>query len=394
MFINNNGKSVKKCHFKFLDINHFAKKIQCVIRGRLFVEIYMLLPFSEIKFSQSGFDGKFLPSFLSDIARDGEFQNGMLLAEAQNKTGCVLISGGRAVLSRGFAYDNAGEVLASVPIEAFLEEKSLELSLMSVEKESVFKYLSDFLAYPAFICSPYRFANVPFLVSYLSEHKENALIGFKHGSAMDIVAFDNGNFVFLALFDSKKNAYVFEYNPVNFGSYLGNLDILKPIVLGIRVSEHIFSSFGFSSGLDFLEKDPVLEETELYFSIFSLVFKAFAEVMPPENIAKLAEKLFSYLKGRYPQVYSTLAYSAEKGEVNWESLLETRKHIAEEYRFGGYHSYLDEILLLLLKTAKSLLQRPRMKSLVLDIRALLQRAEEKNKDFAEMFDRLDNLLKF
>lgn len=354
----------------------------------------MLLPFSEIKFSLDNFDGKFLPSFVNDLARDGEFRDGMVLAEAQNKTGYVLISGGRAVLSRGVAYDAAGEVLAPVPIETLLEEKNLKLSLMTVGNDKIFKYLSDFLAYPTFICSQYRFANVSFLVSYLSEHTETALIGFKHGNAMDVVAFDKGNFIFLALFDTKKEAYVFEYDPVNFGSYLGNLDILKPVVLGVKVSEDIFASFGFSSGLDFLEKDPVLDESELYFSIFSLVFKNFADVVTAESLVKVAEKLFSYLKGRNPQVYSPLAYSAGKGDANWDALLETRKNISEEYRFGGYHRYLDEILLLLLKTAGSLLQRQKMLSLVKDIRVLLQKAEEKNRDFAEISDRLSKLLKF
>ena len=353
----------------------------------------MLLPFSEIKFSLSGFDGKFLPSFVNDLAGDGEFQDGMVLAEAQNKTGYVLVSGGRAVLSRGVAYDAAGEVLVPVPIETFLEEKNLKLSLMTVGNDKIFKYLSDFLAYPTFICSQYRFANVSFLVSYISEHKGTALIGFKHGNAMDVVAFDKGNFVFLAFFDTKKEVYVFEDNPVNFGSYLGNLDILKPVVLGVKVSENIFASFGFSSGLDFLEKDPVIDESELYFSIFSLIFKNFADVVTAESLARLAEKLLSYLKGRNPQVYSPLAYSPEKGKVNWDALLETRKNISEEYRFGGYHSYLDEILLLLLKTARSLLQRQKTRSLVQEIRNLLKRAEEKNKDFAEISDRLDKLLK-
>lgn len=363
-------------------------------KNRLIVEIYMLLPFSEIKFSMTGFDGRFLPSFINDLARDGGFRDGMVLAEAQNKTCYLLISGGHAVISRGIAYDSEGEVLMPVPAEVFLEEKNLDISLMAIKKDSVFRYLSDFMAYPAFICSQYRFANVPFLVSYLSEHKETALIGFKHGNAMDVVAFDKGNFALLALFDTKKNAYVFEYNPVNFGSYLGNLDMLKPVVLGVKVSENIFASFGFSSGLDFLEKDPVLDETELYFGIFSLVFKNFAEVVTDESLAKLADKLFAYLKGINPQVYSPLAYSAEKREVNWDALLETRKNISEEYRFGSYHSYLDEILLLLMKTAGSLLQRQKMKQLVQEIRALLQRAEEKNKDFAEISERLDNLLKF
>ena len=234
----------------------------------------MLLPFSEIKLHLPEFDGRFIPSFINDLARDGGFKNGMLVFEAHNRTGYVLISDGRAVLSRGFACDREGEIFITVPIETLLEEKSVDLSLVCVENDELFKYLSDFLAYPAFVCSPYRFANVSFLVSYLSEHKDTALIGFKHGQAMDIVAFGEGNFLLLARFDTKKNAYVFEYNPVDFGSYLGNLDILKPMVLGIKVSEDIFASFGFSSGLDFLEKDPVQEEAELYFDVFNLVFKS------------------------------------------------------------------------------------------------------------------------
>ena len=353
----------------------------------------MLLPYSEIKLRLPEFDGRFIPSFLNDLARDGEFQNGMAFFEARNKTGYVLISGGRAVLARGIAFDDEGEVMTTLPMESFLDEKNLELSLAVVGNDRVFKALSDFLAYPVFVCSPYLFVNVSFLVSYLSEHKETAVIAFKHANAMDIAAFDKGDFLFLALFDSRKNTYVFESNPVNFGAYLGNLDILKPMVLGIKVSENMFSSFGFSSGLDFLEKDLIQGEAGIYFNAFSLVFKAFAEIMTPESLAQLAGKLFSYLKGRYPQVYSPLAYSAEKGTVNWDALLETRKHIAEEYRFDGYHSYLDEILLLLLKSANSLLKPQKMKSLTLDIRVLFQGAEDKNKDFSGIFDRFDNLLK-
>ncbi|MBP5406725.1 hypothetical protein J6Z19_06220 [bacterium] len=353
----------------------------------------MLIPFSEVKFHSPDFDGKFVPSFLNDIARDGEFQNGILICETSNKTGYVLISDGRAVLSRGIAFSNEGEVFASVPIESFLEEQHLELTLASVKNDNVLKYLSDFLAYPHFICSPYRFVNVPFLVSYLSGQKESALIAFKHGQAIDIVAFDKGNFSFLALFDSRKNVYIFEDNPVNFGAYLGNLDITKPIVLGIKISENLFSSFGFSSGLDFIEKDLVSEEAGVYFNAFSAVFKVFAEILPPENVAALAGKILSYLKGKYPQVYSLLEYSPERGTVNWESLLETRKFVAEEYRFAAYHGYLDEILLLLLRSANSLLKPREMKALELDVRVLFQGAEDKNKDFSGMFDRFDKLLK-
>lgn len=353
----------------------------------------MFLPFSELKIHLSGFDGKFVPSFVNDISRDGDFKDGLLVLEAQNKTAYILISGGRAVLSRVAVFSDDGQIFTNIPVDSFLDEKQVELYLMSVENDKVFKCLSDFLVYPISLYSPYRFVNLPLLVSSFSETKENSLICFKHGSAMDIAAFDKGNFSFLAVFDSDGNAYTFENNPVKFGSYLGTVDMYKPTVFYIKVSEKVFSSSSFSSGLDFLEKDPVQAESELYFRIFELIFRFFSEKVGKEKMAGFAEKLFAYLRGRYPEIYSSLSYSEENGGVNWETLLDSRGSIAAEYRFGGYHNYLDEVLHLLLKTAKSLAGQETTNGLLCDIRALIQNSESENTILSGMFDRMDKLLK-
>ena len=353
----------------------------------------MFLPFSELKIHLSGFDGKFVPSFVNDIAREGKFQNGLLVLEAQNKTGYVLISGGRAVLSRVAVFSEDGQIFTNIPVDSFLNEKQVELYLLSVENDKVFKCLSDFLVYPISLYSPYRFVNVPLLVSSFSETKESSLICFKHGVAMDIAVFDKGNFSFLATFDSESNAYDFEYNPVKFGSYLGSVDMFKPTVFYIKVSEKVFSSSFFSSCLDFLEKDPVQAESEVYFRIFALIFRFFSKTAGKENMAAFAGKIFSYLSGRYPEIYSSLAYSEESGGVNWETLLDSRVNIAAEYRFGEYHNYFDEILHLLLKTAKSLAGQEKTNGLLCDIRALIQNSESENIILSGMFDRMDKLLK-
>lgn len=353
----------------------------------------MFLPFSELKIHLLGFDGKFVPSFVNDISRDGSFKNGLLVLETQNKTGYILISGGRAVLSRVAVFSEDGQIFTNIPVDSFLGEKQVDLYLMSVENDSVFKCLSDFLVYPISLYSPYRFVNVPLLVSSFSGTKESGLICFKHGAAMDIAVFDNGNFSFLAAFDSEGNTYTFENNPVKFGSYLGTVDMFNPTVFYIKVSEKVFSSSSFSSGLDFLEKDPVQAESELYFRIFELIFRFFSEKVGKEKMAAFSEKLFAYLRGRYPEIYSSLAYSEEKGGVNWETLLDSRSSIAAEYRFGEYHNYFDEVLHLLIKTAKSLSSPSETGNLFCDIRALVQNSESENTILSGMFDRMDKLLK-
>ena len=353
----------------------------------------MLLPFSELKLHVHGFDGKFVPSFVNDIANDGGFKNGLLAFEAGSRTGYVLISGGHPVLSRVVAFSGDSQISTNIPMESFLDESQLDLYLLSVDDDKIFKCLSDFLVYPLSIYAPYRFVNVPLLVSSFAETKESALLCLKHGDALDIAVFDEGNFSFIALFDKENEKYAFEYDPMKFGSYLGELDILKPTVFCINVSDKVFASSFFSSSLDFLAKDPVSVEAEFYFGVFDMIFKFFSGKVPKKKMPELAGKLFAYLRGRYPEIYSSLEYSKDTGQVNWNVLLESRKYIAEEYRFGGFHNYLDEILRLLVKTAKSLSERGKIDGLLFDIRALAQSAETEKTILAGMFDRFDKLLK-
>ena len=353
----------------------------------------MIIPFSELKLYLSAFEGKYIPSFVNDLARDGGLRRGLVAAEAGNKTLYVLISDGRAVISRVLGFSDEEDLLSDIPIDGIFAEKSVDLYLYSIENDSVFSSLTDFFTYPVSVYAHGAFVDVPKLISSFSENKENALLCFKHGSVMNIVSFEKGNFKGFSYFDPAEKRYVFEKNAVKFGSYLGSLDVSKPVVLCKRVSEKILASSFFSSGLDFLENDPVQAETEVYFDCFKLVFDNFAKVMPAGKVKELSEKLFSYLRGRYPQLYSKLAFSVSDGSVNWESLLDERKSIAVEYRFGEYHRYLDEIFCLLLKTSVSLLSPEKKRMLALDAGAKIRRFEDENKDFSGMFDRLDKLLK-
>ena len=227
----------------------------------------MLLPFSELKIHQQGFDGKFVPSFVNDIARDGGFKNGLLAFGTGSRTGYVLISGGNPVLSRVVAFSGDSQISTNIPMESLLDESRLDLYLASVDDDRIFKCLSDFLVYPLSLYAPYRFVNVPLLVSSFAETKETALLCFKHGDALDIAVFDEGNFSFLALFDKENENYSFEYDPMKFGSYLGDLDIVKPTVFCINVSDKVFSSsfFNISSSL-------ILSSSSNFFFSFSFLF--------------------------------------------------------------------------------------------------------------------------
>ncbi len=353
----------------------------------------MILPFSDLKFYISDFEGRFIPSFVNDIARFGDFETGILFIEAENKTGYVLISGGSAVLSRVMAFSDDGQLASGIPIEALFTEKSVDLYLAEVKSDKVFKWLSDFFVYPLSVYAPYRFVDVPGIISSFAAEKESALLCFKHGGVMNFAAFGNGNFDGFACFEPSEKRYIFERDAVKFGSYLSSLDISKPVVFCKHLSEKALASSFFSSGLGFLEKDPLQAECELYFSVFNIIFSAFAGVMTAEKIKELSEKLFAYLRGKYPQLYSELAFSPETGAVNWETVIDGRKSVAFECRFGEFYRYLDEILYLLLKTASSLLKPRKMKALGLDIRASVQSSAEKNEDFARIFDRFDKLLK-
>ena len=353
----------------------------------------MIIPFSELKFYISAFEGRYFSSFVNDLARDRSFDRGLAVAEAGNVTAYVLISDGRAVLSKVLAFSDDGQLATDVSIGEVAAGKSVDLYLFSLEDSAVFKWLTDFFTYPIALYAPSRFVYVMKLVSSFSENKDDALLCFKHGAVMNVVSFEKGDFRGFTYFDPAGKRYVFEKNAVKFGSYLSSLDVSKPAVLCKKVSEKVLASSFFSSGLDFLENDPVQTETDLYFGCFGLVFDAFAKVMPAEKVKDLSEKLFSYLRGRYPQLYSKLAFSSESGSVNWESMLDERNSVAVEYRFGEYHRYLDEILSLLLKTAASLLQSQKKHALALDIGEKIRRFEDENGDFSGMFDRLDKLLK-
>ena len=353
----------------------------------------MIIPFSELKLFISDFEGKYISSFVNDLARDGGLSRGIVLAEAGNKSLYVLISDGRAVISKVLAFSDCEDFVTDVPITEILGEKPVDLYLFKIENDLVFSWLTDFFTYPVSLYAPSRFVDVPKLVSSFAENNEDALLCLKHGTVMNVVSFEKGNFKGFTYFDPAEKRYVFEKNAVKFGSYLGSLDVSKPTVFCKKVSEKILASSFFSSGLDFLENDPVQIESDLYFSCFKLVFDAFAKVMPVEKVKELSEKLFSYLGGRYPQFYSKLSFSAETSSVNWETVLDERKSVAVEYRFGEYHRYFDEILYLLLKTSASLLQPEKKRSLALDIGEKVRRFEEENGDFSGMFDRFDKLLK-
>ena len=368
------------------------KKIVCAIRNGL-VGGGMIIPFSELKLYIADFEGKYIPSFVNDLARESTPSRGLVLAEAGNKTLYVLISDGRAVISKVLAFSDEEDLVTDVPVNEILSEKSVDLYLFSISSDFVFTWLTDFFTYPVSLFAQGRFVDVMKLVSSFAENKENALLCFKHGPAMNIVSFENGNFKGFAYFDPEKKRYVLEKNAVKFGSYLGSLDVSKPAVLCKKISEKILASSFFSSGLDFLENDPVQTEAELYFGCFRLVFDAFLKVVPADKLKELSEKLFSYLRGRYPQFYSELSFSTETSSVNWESMLDERKSVAAGYRFGEYHRYLDEILYLLLKTSASMLSSGKKRLLAMDIGEKIRRFEEENRDFSGMFDRFDKLLK-
>ncbi|MBR4530839.1 hypothetical protein IKO70_00300 [bacterium] len=353
----------------------------------------MIIPFSELKLYIADFEGKYISSFVNDLAHDGIPSRGIVLAEAGNRTLYVLISDGRAVISKVLAFSGEGDLVTDVPVSEILAEKSVDLYLFSIENEIVFTWLTDFFTYPVSLYAPGRFVDVMKLVSSFAENKENALLCLKHGSVMNVVSFEKGNFKGFAYFDPDAKRYVFEKNAVKFGSYLGSIDVSGPAVLCKKVSEKILASSFFSSGLDFLENDPLQTESELYFGCFDLVFGAFAKVMPVEKLQQLSEKLFSYLRSRYPDFYSKLSFSAETSAVNWETMLDARGSVAAEYRFGEYHRYFDEILCLLLKTSASLLSPEKKRQLALDIGEKIRRFEEENRDFSGMFDRFDKLLK-
>ena len=353
----------------------------------------MIIPFSKLKFYISCFEGKYISSFINDLSRENGLSRGLVLAEAGNMTLYVLISDGRAVISKVLAFSGEEDLVTDVPVSEILAEKSVDLYLFSIENDTVFTWLTDFFTYPVSLYAPDRFVDVMKLVSSFAENKESALLCLKHGTVMNIVSFEKGNLKGFAYFDPAEKRYVFEKNAVKFGTYLGSLDVSRPAVICKKVSEKILASSFFSSGLDFLENDPVQTESELYFGCFKLVFDAFAKVMSVEKLKGLSEKLFSYLSGRYPQFYSKLSFSTETANVNWDSMFDERKYVSVEYRFGEYHRYLDEILYLLLKTSASLLSSEKKRLLALDIGEKIRRFEEENKDFSGMFDRFDKLLK-
>ena len=104
----------------------------------------MIIPFSELKLYLSAFEGKYIPSFVNDLARDGGLRRGLVAAEAGNKTLYVLISDGRAVISRVLGFSDEEDLLSDIPIDGIFTEKSVDLYLYSIENDSVFSSLTDF----------------------------------------------------------------------------------------------------------------------------------------------------------------------------------------------------------------------------------------------------------
>ena len=89
----------------------------------------MIIPFSELKLFISDFEGKYIPSFVNDLSRDDGLSRGLVLAEAGNRSLYVLISDGRAVISKVLAFSDEETLVTDVPIAEILGEKSVDLYL-------------------------------------------------------------------------------------------------------------------------------------------------------------------------------------------------------------------------------------------------------------------------
>ena len=135
------------------------KKIVCAIRNGL-VGGGMIIPFSELKLYIADFEGKYIPSFVNDLARESTPSRGLVLAEAGNKTLYVLISDGRAVISKVLAFSDEEDLVTDVPVNEILSEKSVDLYLFSISSDFVFTWLTDFFTYPVSLFAQGRFVDV------------------------------------------------------------------------------------------------------------------------------------------------------------------------------------------------------------------------------------------
>lgn len=351
----------------------------------------MLIPFERNFTYINKFNPVYLPTFVNDVFNFENIPGGLIICVSNEKTGYVLFKENKVISVNGFHFRTGSELPETISFFSLLNSQHIDIYVNVIEDGKTIDALSGFLNLPVTFAAPFELSDIKRITGMIEAEKETGMIGFKHGSVVNLASYDKGEMKTFFYYHPGTRSYAFDNNPGTFESYLSSIDKLKPFLVYKRCSDTL-TRYSDKQELEFFQNDPLLAMTMVYIDIFELICKALKEKLDVVKITGVFEQLFRVLRDKYSPLYTTISYSKETGCVNWVDLFKERKYISIEYRFGEYHLYLDELLRLLLKISSSVLGDRINEKLVPGIKKYLEFMDKKDLIMKEMADRVDKMV--
>jgi len=351
----------------------------------------MILPFERNFSYLTNFKGRFIPSLVNDLSRFEKIQSGFLMCVSENMTGYVVFREGKTVSINGF-YNCAGnEWPAFNSFIPFLTSSNLDVYSFVIEDTGMIENVITLLSSPSVLMVPFELADIKRITGMIEAEKETGAVCFKNGTIINMAVYNKGCFEKFYYYHPGTKSYAADSSATTFESYLSSFQALKPFVVYKRKIDKNESIR--IAGDDFFPlAEPLSVMIEFYAGLFEVAYRHLKEKLGESKVAEITNQLLNVLRQKYSPLYSTIGYSKEKGRVNWESLLDERKFISNEYRFDKYHLYLDELLRMILKMSQSVFGDKMESTVIVSIKKRLEFIDKKDPFIKEMAGRVDKMV--
>lgn len=350
----------------------------------------MLVPFEKNHLLKLDLSGFYLSSFINDTLKFEENITGLMILIADDLTGYLLFSNGSPLFFKCLANNSGNEWPQEYGCEILFSLKSVDIYVNTIKDHGMFNALNLFFNSPTAFMVSSETSDIKRMTGIISAQKESGVLGFKNGAILNLATVKNGIPESLYFYLPDKKRYASEKDPSIFNAVIASVDKLKPFVVFRRyVNVHDHNEFLIKM---LNESDVIKKMIESYTVIFETIYRVFKMALSIEKTSEISEKIFTFLRGKYDPLYSTVGYSKESGKVNWEAIAEERKYIASDYRYEKYHLYLDELLRLLLKVSQSVLDPETNKKMVLLIREKNNPDKKNDTVLKEIANRVDKML--
>ena len=351
----------------------------------------MLVPFERNFTYISKFNASYIPTFLNDLFNFEKIPGGLMICVSNEKTGYILFKDSKVISVNGFYFSAGNELSGNIPFSVICDSSNLDVYINVIEDSRTIDVLSGFLNSAVTFAAPFELSDIKRITGMIEAEKETGILGFKHGSVMNMATYNNGALEAFFYYHPGTRSYALDTNPATFGSYLLSVDKLKPFVVYKRCPAGDIPHSD-KHEIEFLKNDPLLAMTMAYIDVFELICKALKEKLDVLKIVEVFDQLLKILRDKYSPLYTTISYSLETGCVNWVDLFKERRYISMEYRFGEYHLYLDELLRIMLKISSSALGSRINEKLIPGIKKYIEFMDKKDFIMKEMAHRVDKMV--